>query len=103
MGDHKAIRIRDAKHLTPYEKNALLATHTADTSFHAFAAEVRYHACFLTTIAKIPVPFLHWCVYDSAIRADMTVEESEIEGPAPFHNPNSRWIRLQKKYHKDSI
>lgn len=99
--DHKTIRIRDPKHLTPYEKNALLATHTADTSFHAFAAEVRYHACFLTPIARIPVPFLHWCVYDSAIRADMTVEESEIEGPAPFHNPNSRWIRLQEKYHQE--
>lgn len=100
--DHKMIRIRDPKNLTSYEKNALLATHTGDTSFHAFAAEVRYHACFLIPIAKIPVPFLNWSIYGSAIRADMTIEEAEIEGPTPYHNPNSRWIRLQRKYHNGS-
>ena len=97
----EAVWLREPEHLTPYEKNALLAIHTADTSFHAFAAEVRYHACFLTPIARIRIPFLHWSPYDSAIRADMTIEESELEGPAPFHNPRSRWIRLQEKYHGD--
>ena len=101
--DHKTIRLRDPAHLTVYEKNALLATHTADTSFHAFAAEVRYHACFLCPLARIPIPFLGWSPYDSAIRADMTIQESELEGPAPFHNPNSRWIRLQHKYHSDPM
>lgn len=100
--DHKTIRIRDAKCLTPFEKNALLATYTANTSFHAFAAEVRFHACFLVPLARIPVPFLHWSIYDSAIRADLTIAESEIEGPTPYHNPNSRWIRLQRKYHDGS-
>ena len=99
--DHVLIRIRDRRNPTIFEKYALLATHTADTSFHAFAAEVRYHACFLTPIARIRIPFLHWSAYDSAIRADLTIEESELEGPAPFHNPNSRWVRLQKKYHAD--
>lgn len=98
--DHKTIRLQDPEHLTVYEKNALLATHTADTSFHAFAAEVRYHACFLTPAARIPIPFLGRSLYDSAIRADMTIGETELEGPAPFHNPNSRWIRLQKRYHE---
>ena len=97
--DQETIRLRDPEHLTPYEKNALLATHTADTSFHAFAAEVRYHACFLHAAARIPIPFLGRSLYDSAIRADMTIGETELEGPAPFHNPNSRWVRLQKKYH----
>lgn len=99
--DHVLIRIHDRKNLTVFEKYALLATHTADTSFHAFAAEVRYHACFLTPAARIRVPFLNWSPYDSAIRADLTIGESELEGPAPFHNPNSRWVRLQKKYHAD--
>ena len=97
--DGNTIRLRDPSHLTPYEKNALLATHTADTSFHAFAAEVRYHACFLMPAARIPIPFLGRSIYDSAIRADMTIGETELEGPAPFHNPNSRWVRLQEKYH----
>lgn len=97
--DQETIRLRDPEHLTIYEKNALLATHTADTSFHAFAAEIRYHACFLHEAARIPIPFLGKSLYDSAIRADMTIGETELEGPAPFHNPNSRWIRLQKKYH----
>ena len=103
--DNETIRIRDSEHLTTYEKNALLATHTADTSFHAFAAEVRYHACFLNSASRIPIPFLGRSLYDSAIRADMTIGETELEGPAPFHNPNSRWIRLQKKYHSscDSV
>ena len=97
--DRDTIRLRDPRHLSPYEKNALLATHTADTSFHAFAAEVRYHACFLMPAARIPIPFLGRSIYDSAIRADRTIGETELEGPAPFHNPNSRWVRLQEKYH----
>lgn len=37
--------------------------------------------------------------YDSAIRADMTMGGTELEGPAPFHNPNGRWVRTQGKYH----
>ena len=37
--------------------------------------------------------------YDSAIRADMTIGGTELEGPAPFHNPNGRWGRTQGKYH----
>lgn len=97
--DGERIFIRDPQRLTLWEKNALLATHTADVSVHAFAAEVRYHACFLFGLARIPIPFLGRSVYDSAIRADMTIGESELEGPAPFHREGSRWIRLQQKYH----
>ena len=96
--DGSRIYLRDPEKLTLYEKNALLAAHTADVSVHAFAAEVRYHACFLVGLARIPVPFLGRSVYDSAIRADMTIGESELEGPAPFHR-RSRWIRLQQKFH----
>ena len=99
--DRERIHLRDPGCLTSCEKNALLATHTADTSFHAFAAEIRYHACFLTPAARIPIPFLGRSVYDSAIRADMTIGETELEGPAPFHNPNSRWVRQQKRYHPE--
>lgn len=99
--DHEKIYIRDPKTLSVFEKRAILATHTADVSFHAFAAEVQYHARFLVWYAKIPIPFLGRSVYDSAIRADMTIAETELEGPAPFHDPNSRWVRRQRKYHRE--
>lgn len=99
--DHQSIFIRDPENLTPYETCALLATHTADVSFHCFAAEVRYHARFLVWYARIPIPFLGRSVYDSAIRADMTIDDLELEGPAPFHNPNSRWVRRQRECHRE--
>jgi len=99
--DHETIYIRDPGYLSGYEKCALLATHTADVSFHCFAAEVCYHARFLTWYAKIPIPFLGRSVYDSAIRADMTIADTEMEGPAPFHDPRSRWVRRQRRYHKE--
>lgn len=79
----------------------ILATHTADVSFASFAAEVQYHARFLTPLARIPIPFLGRSLYDSAIRADMTIDDCELEGPAPFHNQNSRWVRRQIRSHPD--
>lgn len=99
--DQENIYIRNPAHLSRYEKYALLATHTADVSFHSFAAEVHYHARFLVWYARIPLPFIGRSVYDSAIRADMTIAETELEGPAPFHNLNSRWVRQQQKYHAE--
>ena len=99
--DHQSIFIRDAGHLNPFEKLAILATYTADVSFPSFAAEVQYHACFLTAPARIPVPFLGHSIYDSAIRADMTIDDCELEGPAPFHNLNSRWVRCQAQCHPE--
>lgn len=98
--DHKKIYIRDANDLSIYEKQAILATHTANVSFHSFAAEVRYHARFLTWYAKLPIPGVGRSVYDSAIRADMTIDDTEMEGPAPFYRLDSRWVKLQEKYHK---
>lgn len=97
--DHETIFLSDPANPTRFEALAILATHTADTSFHSFAAEVHYHACYLFPLARIPIPFLGWSVYDSAIRADLTIAESELEGPAPFHNPRSRWVRRQQRLH----
>ena len=99
--DHKSIFIQDAERLNPFEKLAILATHTADVSFPSFAAEVQYHACFLTAPARIPIPFLGHSIYDSAIRADMTIDDCELEGPAPFHNLKSRWVRCQAQCHPE--
>lgn len=97
--DHQFIFIRDAQSLNPFEKLAILAAYTADVSFPSFAAEVQYHACFLTAPARIPIPFLSHSIYDSAIRADMTIDDCELEGPAPFHDLNSRWVRRQAACH----
>lgn len=99
--DHASIFIRDGEHLNSFEKLAILATHTADVSFPSFAAEVQYHACFLTPLARIPIPFLGHSIYDSAIRADMTIDDCELEGPAPFHNLNSHWVRRQASCHPE--
>jgi len=99
--DHRHIYIENPDALNVYEKQAILATHTANTSFHSFAAEIRFHACFLTPPAKLPIPFLGHSAYDSAIRADMSIDDAELQGPTPYYRPNSRMCRLQRKYHPE--
>lgn len=101
VSDQESIFIRDAQRLNPFEKLAILAAYTADVSFPSFAAEVQYHACFLTAPARIPLPFLGHSIYDSAIRADMTIDDCELEGPAPFHNLSSRWVLRQAACHPE--
>ena len=97
--DHESIFIRDAEHPNPFEKLAILAAYTADVSFPGFAAEVQFHACFLTAPARIPI----WghSLYDSAIRADMTIDIHALEDSAPFYNPDSRWVRRQAQCHPE--
>lgn len=97
--DHSRIYLQNAASLSPEETLAILATHTANVSFHSFAAEVRYHARFLVWYARIPIPFLGKSVYVSAIRADMTIDDTEFEGPAPFYRLDSKWVAEQQKYH----
>lgn len=101
--DHAKIYIKDQENPDLYEVAAILATHTGSTSLYAFAAEVEYHAKFLTPLAKIKVPFFSRSVYDSAIRADMTVGDTEFQGPAPFYNSNSRIVKRQYQLHKNHL
>lgn len=101
--DHRFLYVRDPSHLTSQEAAALLATHTGDTSFYAFAAEVLYHARFLTSPARLRLPFTSHSVYASAIRADMTIDDTELEGPAPFHRPASGIVRQQMRCHRDRL
>lgn len=96
--DHEKLYLHDPDHLTRQEQFAILATHTANTSFHSFAAEVRFHAMFLFSLAKVQIPLLG-CPYESAIRADMLIDDKEFEGPAPYHDPNSYMMQEQRKYH----
>ncbi len=98
--DNEYIYIEDREKLTEREVLAILATHTGNTSFYSFAAEVEYHARFLTPLMKIKIPFLGRSIYDSAIRADMTVGDTEFEGPAPFYKETSKIVKRQYELHR---
>ena len=98
--DNEKIYIENPKEPTEHETLAILMTHTGNSSFYSFAAEVEYHAKFLMPIARIKIPLLGRSVYDSAIRADMTIGETEMEGPAPFYNPKSKIVKRQCALHK---
>ena len=97
--DHKKIYIQDMNHLNRYEKLAILATHTGNVSVHSFAAEVRYHAMFLTKLAKIRLPFAG-SPYASAVRADMSIGDKEFQGPAPYYDLSSKLVKEQMDNHK---
>lgn len=99
--DHERIYVGDPLHPTERERLAILATHTGNTSFFSFAAEVQFHARFLTRWAKIPVP--GGSPYASAIRADMSIGDAEFAGPTPYYRPDSRIVRKQYHCHKNEI
>ena len=100
--DNENIYIKNQEAPTNYESAAILATHTGNTSVYSFAAEVEYHARFLTPMAKIKIPFFGKSIYDSAVRADMTVGDTEFEGPAPFHRSDSKIVKRQYALHRMS-
>ena len=98
--DNENIYLENREEPTEYETAAILATHTGNTSVFSFAAEVEYHARFLTPLAKIKIPFFGRSIYDSAIRADMTVGDTEFEGPAPFYQSDSKIVKRQYALHR---
>ena len=100
--DNEKIYIRDPEHPDAYERAAILAVHAGNVSLYSFAAEVEYHARFLIPFIKYAVPLLGRRIYSSAIRADMTIGDTEFEGPAPFYRPDSRIVRRQYRLHKDA-
>ena len=77
--DQETIYIRDLENISDFEKLAILATHTGCTSFHSFAAGVRY---FARPFAK-----------ESGAR--LTLGE-ELQ---PYHDADGKWVKKQKKYH----
>ena len=97
--DNEKIYIEHPGQPTAYEAAVILATHTGNTSVYSFAAEVEYHARFLVPLAKIKIPFFGKSIYDSAIRADMTVGDTEFEGPAPFYQSDSKIVKRQYAFH----
>lgn len=101
--DNENIYLENREEPTEYEATAILATHTGNTSVFSFAAEVEYHARFLTPLAKIKIPFFGRSIYDSAIRADMTIDDTEFEGPAPFYRSDSKIVKRQYELHHGKI
>ena len=100
--DHDKLYIKNPEKPTKYEAAAILATHTGNISVYSFAAEVEYHARFLTPLAKIKIPFLGRSVYASAIRADMSVGDTEFQGPTPFYQSESKIVKRQYALHQDT-
>ena len=98
--DNENIYFENREELTEYEALAILATHTGNTSVFSFAAEVEYHARFLMPLAKVKIPFFGRSIYDSAIRADMSVKDTEFEGFAPFYQEDSKIVKRQYELHK---
>jgi hypothetical protein len=98
--DNENIYLENREEPTEDEAAAILATHTGNTSVFSFAAEVEYHARFLTPLAKLKIPFFGRSIYDSAIRADMTVGDTEFEGPAPFYRSDSKIVKRQYALHR---
>ena len=96
--DHYNIIFQDRNHLSEFEKLAVLATHTGNVSFHSFAAEVRFHALFSTKLAAIRIPLIG-SPYESAIRADMSINDREFQGPTPYYNLSGRMVKEQEAYH----
>lgn len=101
--DHEKIYVGNPLYPTEQERLAILATHTGNTSFFSFAAEVQFHARFLTQWAKIPIPIVGRSLYASAIRADMSIGDAEFAGPTPYYRADSRIVKNQCNCHKDSI
>ncbi len=100
--DHEKIYIQDVNQLSRYEKLAILATHTGNVSAHSFAAEVRYHAMFLTKLAKIRLP-IAGSPYASAVRADMSIGDKEFQGPTPYYDLSGKLVQEQLKIHRDIL
>lgn len=98
--DHEKIYLRNPVCLSEHEKLAILATHCGNVSFHSFAAEVRYHAMFLTKLAKVKLPFAG-SPYASAVRADMSIGDKEFQGPTPYYDLQSKLVNIQKQCHAD--
>ena len=101
--DHERLYIQNPENPTAWEATAILATHTGNTSSYSFAAEVEYHARFLTPWAKIRIPLLGRSLYASAIRADMSVGDTEFQGPTPFYRKTSKIVKRQAVLHRDSL
>jgi len=97
----EALHFQDPQALTPEEKQAVLGVHTGNFSTHSFAAEVRFHAWFLFPLARLTLPGINRSLYQSAIRADMSLGRHSLQELAPYYHDTSLWVKQQKKAHPE--
>lgn len=100
--DHALIHLKNPQQLSSFEALAILATHTANTSFHSFAAEVQFHAQCLHPLLRVRLPGMRKSLYDSAVRADMTIDSGVLHALFPFYHTGSKSVRMQKHYHPNA-
>lgn len=100
--DHTVIFVGDPQHLTHHEALAILATHTANTSLHSFAAEIQYHARCLHPWLRLRLPGMRKSLYDSAVRADMTIDSSAWHNLLPFYRAGSKCLKAQQDVHPNA-
>ncbi|MBR4941590.1 MAG: hypothetical protein IKZ19_06275 [Clostridia bacterium] len=100
--DSEKIHIKDPACPDRYERAAILATHTGNTSAYSFAAEVEYHARYLLPVMRLRIPVYGKSFYDSAIRADMSAGGSVFECLIPFYRKNSRIVKKHCSIHKEN-
>lgn len=98
--DGQRIYLKDPGKLNRWERQALLAAHTGNLSAHSFAAEIRFHAMFLSPLVRFRLP-VFGNPYESAIRADLSVADREFAGPQPYYRENGLLIRQQRMAHPD--
>lgn len=96
--DHEKIYIKDVKNMTQEEKDVILAVFCGNVNSYSFAAEVEFHARFLSPIFRLPL--VKQIVYESAIRADMSIDDREFVGFTPYYRLSSLMVKRQQKHHK---
>lgn len=90
--DHEKIYIQNPDSLSVYEKRAILATHAANVSVHSFAAEVRFHARFLTWYARLPMRPKPFC--------SVIFNESDLMDKFDIHVIPVNLAVIQDKYNR---
>lgn len=96
--DHKKIYVKEQSNLSQAERDVILAVFCGNVNFYSFAAEVEFHARFLMPIFRLPVA--KKIVYESAIRADMSIDDREFVGFTPYYRLSSVMVKRQQKHHK---
>ena len=51
-----------------------------------------------SSLIRVKNPFIG-SIYESVIRADLSIDDSEFEGNAPYHRTDSKLVRKQIELH----
>ena len=82
------------------EEQAILAIHTSNANYNSFVAEIEAHAVWCEDWKK-EIPIIGESLwYESAIRADMGLDE-EVESGVfdQYYNLDSKMVKEQERVH----